>query len=250
MADILDSIPEELIYYRENGIVIINKDCRLVLPHLPKVDLVLTDPPYIHQHIDGGGFERKARFYAERRLEDISSFDFAAYIDFLAAASDCMVAFHSRDLIFYYATAANQRGLKYDLHVWHKNNAVPFTANTWKSDIEYISLIWSRKPGWVQKQESEHSKVYKSNLEINRQHPAQKPIPLLKKYIEILDAQTILDPFMGSGTTGVACKQLGRKFIGIEIEQKYCDIAIDRLRQEVLPLNQPESRVMEQEPLL
>src|SRR5574343_23538 len=94
-------------YYEEEGIQIFCADCRDILPHLPKVDLVLTDPPYIHQHIDGGGFARKARFYAERRLEDISSFDFAAYIDFLAAASDCMVAFHSRDLIFYYATAAN-----------------------------------------------------------------------------------------------------------------------------------------------
>ena len=237
-------------YYVEDNICIACADCRSILPHLPKVDLVLTDPPYIHKKIYGGGLARKSCLYSERQLEGISNFDFYAYIDLLLSAADFMVAFHSRDLIFHYASAAKQRGLKYDLHVWHKKNAIPFTANTWKSDIEYLALVWSHKPGWVQKQESEHSKVYKANIEINRYHPAQKPIPLLRKYIEILDADTVIDPFMGSGTTLVAAKQLGRKAIGIEIEERYCQIAVERLRQSVLPLNLQDEERQEQGDLI
>jgi site-specific DNA-methyltransferase (adenine-specific) len=73
-------------------------------------------------------------------------------------------------------------------------------------------------------------------LQENRNHPAEKPVEVLQKLIAKHAIGIILDPFMGSGTTLVAAKQLGRKAIGIEIEQKYCDIAIDRLRQGVLQL--------------
>ena len=70
-----------------------------------------------------------------------------------------------------------------------------------------------------------------------KQHPTQKPLSLMRWCVLICpDVQSILDPFMGSGTTLVAAKQLGRRAIGIEIERKYCDIAIERLRQDVLPL--------------
>jgi site-specific DNA-methyltransferase (adenine-specific) len=69
-----------------------------------------------------------------------------------------------------------------------------------------------------------------------RQHPTQKPLPVMKELVEMFSKKgdTILDPFLGSGTTAVACKELGRNFIGIEISKEYCKIAEDRLRQEVL----------------
>jgi DNA modification methylase len=62
-----------------------------------------------------------------------------------------------------------------------------------------------------------------------RQHPHQKPVTLIESLLAKLPDKTILDPFMGSGTTGVACANLGRKFIGIEIERKYFDIACERI---------------------
>jgi DNA modification methylase len=71
-----------------------------------------------------------------------------------------------------------------------------------------------------------------------RDHPTEKPLPLIKELLSKAPG-TILDPFMGSGTTLVAAQQLGRKAIGIEISQAYCDIAIRRLSQQQLPLTEP-----------
>ena len=86
------------------------------------------------------------------------------------------------------------------------------------------------------------------NHDAGNTHPCPKPVRLFHWLINQCsnDTDTILDPFMGSGTTLVAAKQLGRKAIGIEIEEKYVKIAIDRLRQEVLPLNQPSHEKQEQ----
>jgi DNA modification methylase len=73
--------------------------------------------------------------------------------------------------------------------------------------------------------------------ESQRKHPTQKPIKLMTWCLSFFpDARTILDPFMGSGTTLVAAKQLGRRAIGIELEEKYCEIAVQRLAQKVLQL--------------
>ena len=226
-------------YYEEAGITIYHGDCREILPLLPKVDLVLTDPPYAHQHMDGGGFAAASRFYAGGALEGLNNFELAGYWNFLRDAAPMMIAFCSRDLIASYCGASESSGRKFDLHVWLKTNAIPFTANTWKSDLEYICLTWDRKPGWKQLAQHMHSKAWVSPINSDDSHPAAKPIPLLEKYIKVLDAQTILDPFMGSGTTLVAAKQLGRRAIGIELEEKYCAIAVERLRQSVMQFDEP-----------
>jgi site-specific DNA-methyltransferase (adenine-specific)/modification methylase len=83
---------------------------------------------------------------------------------------------------------------------------------------------------------SKPAKLFKRHVvSFAKDHPTQKPIELMQWCIQQLpsDAASILDPFMGSGTTGVACVQLGRKFIGIEIEPKYFDIACHRIADEL-----------------
>jgi DNA modification methylase len=88
------------------------------------------------------------------------------------------------------------------------------------------------------------------NKGLKNQHPTQKPLPLFLWCLSFApSAQLILDPFLGSGTTLVAAKQLGRKAIGIELEEKYCEIAARRLQQEYLPLvSTPEPK--QEEPAL
>jgi site-specific DNA-methyltransferase (adenine-specific) len=83
--------------------------------------------------------------------------------------------------------------------------------------------------------------VWEFAIERDRKHPTQKPLPLISQIVKVSSrpSNTILDPFMGSGTTLVAAQQLGRKAIGIEISQAYCDIAIRRLSQQQLPLTEP-----------
>jgi site-specific DNA-methyltransferase (adenine-specific) len=223
-------------YYQDSAVTIYHGDCREIVPQLGRFDLLLTDPPYAHKHMDGGGFEAASRFYAGGALDGLNDFVLSDFADVLYKPSNFTVAFHSRDLVPDYAQEARSRGLKYDLHFWHKTNAIPFTANTWKSDVEYIALMWSKKPGWVQVSQEQHSKVYASSINTDRSHPAAKPIPLLKKYMHILGAQTILDPFAGSGTTGRAAKDLNKTAVLIEREEKYCEIAANRMAQEVLAL--------------
>jgi len=102
---------------------------------------------------------------------------------------------------------------------------------------EYEDL---RRPFFLNKQH-QWGDVWRWNVERSeRSHPAQKPIGLIRQLVEVSSREysAILDPFMGSGTTLVAAKQLGRRAIGIEIEERYCAIAVQRLRQRVLDFNQ------------
>ena len=113
--------------------------------------------------------------------------------------------------------------------VWDKDNTGDF------ADCE---LAWTSHKKAVRKFEYRWNGMLQGDMKKKelRTHPTQKPLPLMKWVIENYTDEKLplLDPFLGSGTTAVAAKQLGRKYIGIEIEQKYCDIAEERLKQEVL----------------
>ncbi len=221
-------------YYERNGITIYCGDCREILPQLNvKVDLVLTDPPYKIDGMGGGGFAGH-EFYAGNAtgICDMIDFRLSDYEGVLSYAPE-LVAFHSRLQLCDYANFCLKAFGNYDLHFWHKVNAIPFTHNTWKSDVEYIALGW-RQHSHAHVSQEQKSKVYISGIETDNLHPAQKPLPLIAKYILVLQPELTVDPFMGSGTTLVAAKKLGRKCIGIEIEEKYCEIAAKRLSQEVM----------------
>ena len=115
--------------------------------------------------------------------------------------------------------------------VWDKDNTGDF------ADCE---LAWTNLKKAVRRLKWRWNGMLQENMANKelREHPTQKPLEVMKWAMKHApeDCQTILDPFMGSGTTLRAAKDLGRKAIGIEIEEKYCEIAVNRLRQEVLPL--------------
>ena len=196
-----------------------------------KPDLCLTDPPYNLTGLSGGGIAGTERMYRSGILDDIIDFDLSAHADCLMGNAPMLIAFHSRDLVPDYAALAREHGRKYDLHIWHKTNSPPFTSGTWKSDVEYIALLWAQRPGWKVVEQQRHSKVFQSSTIPNgkdKYHPTQKPVELLKKYIEILEAQQIFDPLVGGGSTLIACEILKRRCYAMEISPAYCDVTVAR----------------------
>lgn len=205
-------------YYEEPGIVIYHADCRDILPHLPKVDLVLTDPPY---GIGKDGQRASDGVHGGRKAYEFLGWDAerpSPYVmELLLRAGDQHIIWGGN----YFADLLPPQ-MKW--LVWDKGQRIN------QSDGE---LAWSSLGGALRIATFNRVELQLDGAE----HPTQKPLKLIKWCLELAQhASTILDPFMGSGTTLRAAKDLGRKAIGIEIEEKYCAIAVERLKQEVLPL--------------
>ena len=191
-------------------------DCREILPTLPRVDAVVTDPPY-------GIGETNARNLSRARggrATDYGHFKWDASTQPEQLQTAIERASHA--IVFggnYYALPPSSCWL-----VWDKLNTGDF------ADCE---LAWTNLPKAVRRIRCLWNGRIKAPGEVRGDHPTQKPVRVMTWAIEQLpaDAQTILDPFMGSGTTGVAAIKLGRKFIGIEIEPKYFDIACRRIEE-------------------
>ena len=196
-------------YYDQDGITIYHGDCREILPLLEpgSIDLVLTDPPYPN---NAGHF-----------------------IDGIRAAEQIMQTYVApRWMVFWHALTRPPVPLPLVAHhIWHRSNTnrpdnyEPIYE--FANESERASRVMSYPvvyPGLTGCYEATG-------------HPTQKNVKLMRDLIAMRrDAQALLDPFMGSGTTLRAAKDLGRKAIGIEIEEKYVEIAVKRLQQSVLPL--------------
>lgn len=187
-------------------------DCLEILPTLPKVDAVVTDPPYGINHArdrnsqkDGWVDYPCSGWDKERPSADV----FAAML----AASDSQIIWGGNYFTDYLPPTMQWL-------VWDKGQ-----RNFSLADCEFA---WSSQRKAARIFDYPRSRA----LQDGKQHATQKPITLMEWCVSLLgNPHTILDPFMGSGTTGVACANLGRKFIGIEIEPKYFDIACERIEQ-------------------
>ncbi len=195
-------------------------DCLDIMPALEKVDAVVTDPPYgIKQD---KGFEGFGGFGAPiARKQYQGEWDNARpskeIFDLIQLISDNSIIFGGN----YFADLLPVGG---HWLVWDKKNTMPTF-----SDCE---LAWTNI-----KKKSVKLLTYEFNGLIGKRekrvHPTQKPVDVIKWCIDRLpkNSNTILDPFMGSGTTGVACAKMGRKFIGIELDENYFDIACKRIEE-------------------
>jgi DNA modification methylase len=219
-------------YYEEPGITIYHGDCREVLPCVGCVDLLLTDPPYAIQK--GGNWIAKIR-PTYRKIE--TSLSGGCDFTFLIGVSAWMV-FCNKDQLRELLTLAWDHET-WALLTWIKTNPTPLTNENYLPDTEYI--VHAYQKGCLFGDYHDRGKWFMSGVNDwprASDHPTEKPLRLIHKLIRLgtTDGSTILDPFMGSGTTLRAAKNLGRQAIGIEIEERYCEIAVNRLRQGVLPL--------------
>lgn len=189
--------------------------CENVLPSLPKVCAVVTDPPYgIGEAANSNASRSKLAASKDYGKED---WDDVPISDELMTA---VIAAGKRAVVFggnYYRLPPTRCWL-----VWDKENG--------ENDFADCELAWTNLPKAVRRIRYMWHGMLRQNNEPRGDHPTQKPVGVMRWVLSHLpDAQTILDPFMGSGTTGVACMELGRSFIGIEKSERYFDIACRRI---------------------
>lgn len=222
-------------YYQDKYCTIYHGDCREVLPTLEPVDLVLTDPPY-ELVAKGGSFGREGRRKYLTKIEGFTDGGFD--ISILDPFENWMVFCAKEQLPALIEKAKLGRWM---LITWNKPNPTPLINNNYLPDTEYLVHRYSSGRLFGSYADKSRFIVHPSSARLS--HPNEKPIPVMTKMVRLgsLNGETILDPFMGSGTTLRAAKDLGRKAIGIELEEKYCEVAAKRLAQEVFDFSETAS---------
>ena len=186
-------------------------DCLDIMPTLGMVDAVVTDPPYGLGDWNNRGSNARRPFDSDKTQEWDKPIN-QEHIDLIMAAASKQIIWGGNYLIDFLRSTKQ-------MLVWNKGIR--------KMHFNDCELAWCS-----QFREACRVFDYSPSLAEPKQHPTQKPIALMEWCLGfLLDSNTILDPFMGSGTTGVACVKMGRKFIGIEIDEGYFNIACERIRK-------------------
>ena len=225
-------------YYSDDYATIYHGDCFGVMPSVGDHDVLLADPPY-----SSGGFQESGkvtgsvgtRADATIALDNLSTRGYMA-LDretFRESPADEFFLFTDWKMWTYTLEAAELGGVKTRaMIVWDKMQMG--MGLPWRNQHELI-YFGKRTPGKINT--GTHGNVIRCPRTGNIFHATEKPVDLIQTLLSNTETfGTVLDPFMGSGTTLVAAKNLGRKSIGIEIEERYCEIAAQRLSQGVLAL--------------
>ena len=221
------SLPEP--FYTDDRVTIYHADCRDVLP-LVEADVMVTDPPY------GYGYTAHATRNGKRRHGFDASWvnERIAGDDDTSARDDALLHWSPRPaLVFGTYRRPAPAGTRMAL-VWDKGDSAGRgdLSIPWKPNWELVYVLGQGFAGprtsgvlryWVASKQS-----------MGRVHPTEKPVDLMRDLIAKCPPGVIVDPFAGSGSTLRAAKDLGRRAIGIEVDERYCRVAADRMRQEVL----------------
>lgn len=246
-------------YYQDDAVTLYHGDCREVLASLESVDHVITDPPYsdymhaksrqgcrpLSGSVSGGLYDAPANFnrVKEFGFESLTGElrrDVAVNIERLCKR--WALVFSDVESSHFWRNDLTETGMDYcRTGAWIKINATPqFTGDRPAAGFESITICHAkgRKKwnGGGTHAVWSHAIVLNRSGKDPRLHTTQKPEPLMLELVSLFtDAgETILDPFMGSGTTLAAAKRLGRKAIGVEMQERYCEIAACRISQGTL----------------
>lgn len=220
-------------------------DCSELLKDIPdkSIDLVIIDPPYEKKgngyYCGGGAFGIAKRKYHSQldKKQLLNGIDNNILDELVRVMKKCNIyIWCNKQQLRQYIDYFEEKGYNTDLLTWHKTNPVPTCNNKYLSDTEYLLFFRengvkiygtyaTKKKYYVTPTNKEDKKLYK--------HPTIKPVDIIENLIinSTQENETVLDCFMGSGTTGVACKKLNRNFIGIEIEENYYNIACERINR-------------------
>ena len=250
-------------YYDEGGVTIYHGDCREVLPTLSGIALTVTSPPYNTlasiakgkpsgiwaQRGGGAGFVESV--VSNGYPDDLDELEYQRQqieiVELIAAACkpDASLFYNHkvrwREGVHLFPVQWLQTD-KWQIRqeiIWSRNGSMMFNARMFAVSDERILWLIKRNAAWKWNQSSVgYLSVWSIRHEENKPHPVAYPVDIPIRCIEATTdpGDLVLDPFMGSGTTLVAARQLGRRAIGIEIEERYCEIAAKRLAQHALPL--------------
>ncbi len=219
-----------------SDIKLLNRDCLEVLKELPdkSIDLVVTDPPY-EIGTTGGGYCGKKQYYKE--LEGIKDGFAPEILDELCRVMkkiNCYFFCSQKQIIPLLDYFVKEKKCNWNIINWIKSNPVPACGNKYLTDTEYVLFFREKgvKIGGEYKTKSTYyiTPLNKKEKELYN-HPTVKPLHIIKNFVinSSNEEDTVFDPFMGSGTTGVACKELNRNFIGCEINKIHYETAEDRI---------------------
>lgn len=243
-------------YYQDSAVTIYNGDCREVLPQLSGIDLVVTSPKY-NQSLDqfkASGFKaegssqwanRIASSYQDSQPEEDYQLEQSQILELLFdATSPKGSLFYNhkcrwRDKVLLHPLDIVRRSrwkIRQEI-IWARDGSLTQNARMFPPSEERI--YWLHKGQWHWNDDANRwMSVWRIDSHKNSAHPVAFPLEIPNRAIQAttIEAHTVLDPFMGSGTVLRSAKDLGRKSIGIEINEAYCELTAKRMAQEVLPL--------------
>ncbi len=228
-------------YYQDDAVTIYHGDSALILPSLgsASASAVVTDPPYVIGAVSAGNMASKSGGWADMMN---SAYWFASWYAEVARILRNNGSFWTflnwRTLPVVMKAASDARLPITSLLVWNKDTLGPGGPQGLRPSYELVALM--AKPQFILPDRGvpdvwRFSRSFKENG-----HPAEKPVPLVRRIIiecQLMAGSVVVDPFLGSGTTAVAAKALRLRFVGIEAEERYCEIAAKRCAQEVLELS-------------
>ena len=245
---------------------IINGDCLEVLRQLPdsSIDLVVTSPPYNLKNSTGNGMKdgRGGKWANAALINGYENYDdcmpndeYAAWqhevlLELVRVIKDDGAIFYNHKWRVQAGLIQDRRDIVYDVPlrqiiIWKRKGGINFNASYFLPTYEVIYLI-AKKDFKLAKGANAYGDVWEIMQEQRNDHPAPFPVELIDRIVSSTNAQIILDPFMGSGTTAVVAAGLGRDFIGIEKSAKYCESAMLRLERNK---NNPEIAKFHQQTL-
>ena len=222
------------------------------------VDLIITDPPY--EHVKGGMKSKKYNVgtwksdsYMNEKMSDFKKEDIFNFLDVSITKMKKvnMYIFCSKlQLAHYFDYLNKNKKLKYDLLVWDKSSDdgkySMKSSKFFTQDIEYIIRIYesgvSLNKVWNEERTKSDSRYYMKRQKFKQpkgKHGTMKPVELIERFIELSSNENdiVLDPFMGSGTTAIACINTNRNYIGFELDEEYYNASLDRIGKHKKTIN-------------
>lgn len=238
-------------------ITLTNEDNMELMARYPDnyFDLCITDPPYWHKKSPGKPYSErdsydthskfansslyKADGFMMNKMSDFTDKDVNLFLNLLKNKMKKMNAyiFCNDTLVPYYAMWAEKNKLLFSILVWEKPLSI-INKNRFSQNIEYIVRIYDYGTALNKLNNNLYYNKVKKYTINNKVHPTQKPVNLIKEFIELSSKENdiIFDGFMGSGTTAIACYDLKRKIIACELDKEYYDKAIQRIKNHVSQL--------------